>query len=565
MNIKKRISFVLMILLALAVVTSIAQAQTAWPLLTASAGMEGSVGTAFTYQGLLNDEAGNPYNSPCDFRFTLWDAEPNGSQIGAESLVSGIAVSEGHFMAQVNAGGEFGADAFNGEARWLEVSVRCPSGNGGFTTLTPRQQLDAVPLAGYAVTAPWGGLAGIPSGFADNVDNDTLYSNGEGLALAGTQFSVLFGGNGIAPTAAHSDHIHSNFWRTNGNYQTDPSTHFIGTADNAALVFRVNNLQAFRLEPSYISPNVIGGYSGNTVTTGLYGATISGGGANGYLNRVLANFGTIGGGKSNTASGDSAVVCGGQNNNALQSSAVVVGGTLNQANGTFAMVGGGNQNWASNYATVVTGGEANSANGMYSTVSGGNQNTAGGTSTTVGGGENNSTSNAFATVGGGSENNASGYGATIPGGFGASATGYGQMAYASGYFATPGDAQTSLYLVRNTSYNASWTNLYLDGIDDWLFIPNGRTLTFDIFITGRSDGGVSAGYRIQGVIENHNTVLAFIGTPIVTVLGEDNAAWDAQVVAGDTQDVLSVQVKGGYAGETVHWVASIQTVEVAAP
>lgn len=43
------------------------------------------------------------------------------------------------------------------------------------------------------------------------------------------------------------------------------------------------------------SPNIIGGYSGNTVGGGHVGSTISGGGANGGINQVEADFATIGG------------------------------------------------------------------------------------------------------------------------------------------------------------------------------------------------------------------------------------------------------------------------------
>src|SRR5207244_894920 len=39
-------------------------------------------------------------------------------------------------------------------------------------------------------------------------DNDTTYSAGTGLGLNGTTFNVNFGGNGVANTAAHSDHNH---------------------------------------------------------------------------------------------------------------------------------------------------------------------------------------------------------------------------------------------------------------------------------------------------------------------------------------------------------------------
>jgi hypothetical protein len=51
------------------------------------------------------------------------------------------------------------------------------------------------------------------------------------------------------------------------------------------------------------------------------------------------------------------------------------------------------------------------------------------------------------------------------------------------------------------------------------------------------------------------------GTPAVTVLGEDDAAWDARVVASTTDDSLHIQAMGN--GETIRWVATVRTTEVA--
>jgi len=39
-------------------------------------------------------------------------------------------------------------------------------------------------------TTDWAGLTSVPAGFADNVDNDTFYAAGSGLALSGDQFSI---------------------------------------------------------------------------------------------------------------------------------------------------------------------------------------------------------------------------------------------------------------------------------------------------------------------------------------------------------------------------------------
>jgi hypothetical protein len=313
---KKHI-FPIVFLLVLIVATTSAQAQTAAP--------QAPLGSGFTYQGQLKDDAGNPVNATCDFRFTLWDDAETGAQIGAESNAVNVTVAEGRFTAQVNAAGEFGATAFTEDSRWLEIGVRCPAGSGEYTTLAPRQPLTPAPYASYALGAPWSGLSGVPAGFADGADNDTTYTAGTGLTLTGAEISVDFAGSGTAATSARSDHTHTTLWRTTGNSQTDPNVNFIGTIDNVALVFKVNSLQALRLEPNATSPNLIGGYSGNSVTAGIHGATIGGGGQAGATNRVTAHFGTVSGGLKNTASAYGAVG----------------GGWENTASGGYSVVGGG--------------------------------------------------------------------------------------------------------------------------------------------------------------------------------------------------------------------------------
>ncbi|MCZ6543121.1 MAG: hypothetical protein O6768_05605, partial [Planctomycetota bacterium] len=82
-------------------------------------------GTVFTYQGQL-DQGGVPVNSTCDFQFSLWDAALGPTQIGGTLFVINVTVTDGRFTVQL----DFGAAAFNGNARWLEIAVRCPAGAG---------------------------------------------------------------------------------------------------------------------------------------------------------------------------------------------------------------------------------------------------------------------------------------------------------------------------------------------------------------------------------------------------------------------------------------------------
>lgn len=107
----------------------------------------GSFNESFTYQGRLN-QTDTPANGSYTFEFSLFDAVTNGNQVGSIQTET-ILVTEGLFTVLLNDTGQFGADAFTGEARYLQIRV---SGDGGanYTTLIPRQSLTAIPYALYA-------------------------------------------------------------------------------------------------------------------------------------------------------------------------------------------------------------------------------------------------------------------------------------------------------------------------------------------------------------------------------------------------------------------------------
>lgn len=120
------------------------------------------------------------------------------------------------------------------------------------------------------------------------------------------------------------------------------------------------------------APNLIGGYSGNLVTPGVFGATISGGGATfGLHNRVTDHYGTVGGGSRNQSGNDSGTL-----HDARFS--IVGGGFENTASGEYSAVGGGRDNIASGTSSVVAGGDTNIASGWRATVPGGVGNVAAG-------------------------------------------------------------------------------------------------------------------------------------------------------------------------------------------
>src|SRR5882757_1043663 len=75
-------------------------------------------GTAFTYQGRLNDGT-NSANGIYNLRFALFDVPVLGTQLGLSFTNSPVAVSNGLFTVTLDFGQNFpGAD------RWLEIAVR---------------------------------------------------------------------------------------------------------------------------------------------------------------------------------------------------------------------------------------------------------------------------------------------------------------------------------------------------------------------------------------------------------------------------------------------------------
>ena len=105
------------------------------------------LGASFTYQGRLND-GGSPANGSYDFEFKLFDAAGGGAQIGSTLAVADLAVSDGLFSTPL----DFGASAFDGNGRWLEVGVRPGSSSDAYTSLG-RQALTAAPYALFALNA----------------------------------------------------------------------------------------------------------------------------------------------------------------------------------------------------------------------------------------------------------------------------------------------------------------------------------------------------------------------------------------------------------------------------
>jgi len=101
------------------------------------------LGAQISYQGQLRLNGAPVHNVTCDVQFALFDAPSGGTQVGP-TLTRAVHLRNGLFSV---ADLDFGATAFEGAARWMGLSARCPSGSGAFVALSPRSPIVAVPYA----------------------------------------------------------------------------------------------------------------------------------------------------------------------------------------------------------------------------------------------------------------------------------------------------------------------------------------------------------------------------------------------------------------------------------
>ena len=371
-------------------------------------------GTAFTYQGRLNN-GGSLANGSFDLKFSAYDTnQPINNLLAGPVTNAATLVSNGLFVVSL----DFGAGIFTGPARWVEIGVRTNGSVSSFAVLSPRQQITPTPMAIFASTAANATAAGSVSanavtaaGIQDGVITASKLAPGQvvkslnGLTdfvslSAGANVTLTTNGNSLQVAASGGA---TSGWALGGNGGTQ-STNFLGTSDNQPLELRVNSQRALRLEPNTSgAPNIVGGASVNFVAAGVKGAVIGGGGATNYsgvpyTNSVAADFSTVSGGFANSIQANAGT-------------STVGGGFLNtiQPGASTSTIGGGYVN------TIGT-------NAYNSTIGGGSGNVVqpGAASGTIGGGGNNviQPNAVLSTIGGGLNNSnlANAAYATIPGG-----------------------------------------------------------------------------------------------------------------------------------------------------
>jgi hypothetical protein len=177
-----------------------------------------AMGTAFTYQGQLKD-GGGPVDDTCDFEFSLWDDSAGGTQQGSTVGLS-TPVDEGLFTVRLDFGEEF-----NGQARWLQMEVCCPSGACTLELLTPRVELTPAPhaLALPGLYTQQNAVTDTPNVVGGNAGNEV-----------GSVVGATISGGGSDANPNRATHNYATVGGGESNWAASPYTTVAGGQSNQA-------------------------------------------------------------------------------------------------------------------------------------------------------------------------------------------------------------------------------------------------------------------------------------------------------------------------------------------
>lgn len=255
-------------------------------------------GSSFTFQGKLND-AGVPATGTFEMQFKLMDNL--GTQIGSIVTNNNVAVTNGVFSVRLS----FGLLAFNGDPRFLEISVRPAGSSNPFTTLNPPQSVLSAPYAVRSLTSGTADLATSATNSAQLGGIDaSQYVQTTDSRLSDNRSPLPGSGNYIqnsTATQASSDFSISGTGRAGLFSSTTQynvgNSRLIGINGTSNLFAGVNS----GTNTTGTGNAFFGGLSGQNTTTGVNnaffgfnaGSANNGGGANTFIG-VNAGLGNVG-------------------------------------------------------------------------------------------------------------------------------------------------------------------------------------------------------------------------------------------------------------------------------
>jgi len=138
------------------------------------------------------------------------------------------------------------------------------------------------------------------------------------------------------------------------------------------------------------------------------------------------------------------------------------------------------------------------------------------------------------------------------------------FAYANGNFATAGDSQNIIVMLRRITSDAAGNELFIDGTSQRMVLPNNSAWTFTIRVVGRRTDttGTWAMYTFAGGITRDGTAATTVlRASSRSIIDESTGALNCTIAADTTNGSLNITVTG-IAGQTIRWVATAEITQV---
>lgn len=151
---------------------------------------------------------------------------------------------------------------------------------------------------------------------------------------------------------------------------------------------------------------------------------------------------------------------------------------------------------------------------------------------------------------------------------------FSKVSISEGAFSTNSDAQSSRFVLRQTTTSNDLTEIYLDGASRKAILPNDTTWHANIKVTARTNtaGNKFAGFERRCLITRGTTAAStqmigspqIIGTDMGTNYGSPPNGWDIYLSADTTNGALKIEVMGEFS-TNIRWVAELSLTEVSFP
>ncbi|HNT73526.1 MAG TPA: hypothetical protein PKH77_00765 [Anaerolineae bacterium] len=211
----------------LLIVAILLMTQSLWARPQAAPSAPGPSATTVNYQGRLADNAGAPLDGSYAMRFSLYDAATDGALIWGPEIHDAVPVSDGLFsvgLGSQTAGG-IPTSAWNGD-RYLEITV-------GGETLSPRELIRSVPIAGMALTVPDGSIT------QEKLGKQPYYFHGALATPSEWMADVVFNGNyarfcqTIGRTYSRVEELQAHYTIQRGNGCFYDGWYYVGSRQSA--------------------------------------------------------------------------------------------------------------------------------------------------------------------------------------------------------------------------------------------------------------------------------------------------------------------------------------------